>query len=135
MFSGSQPTDSALFGGSATQCPNFLSVQYAPNTWGTLTVGTSYDFATLNRGAGTPPQAVQTATAYTILSYWSTGTCAPVGSYWLRYSISITVQAVGQGNTLPSATYQEKVYTQVVVGSGSIAITGTSSGVGTWVGT
>jgi hypothetical protein len=98
-------------------------------------VGTSYDLATLNRGAGTPPQATFTATAYTILSYWSTGSCASSGTYWLRYGVSVTVQAVGQGNTLPSASYQEKVYTQVVIGPGTIAITGTSSAVGTWVGT
>jgi hypothetical protein len=135
MFYGSQPTDQALFSGSAVQCPNYSTATRDRGTWGpSLAVGTTYDYGTLNRGTGTPPQAVQTATSYTILSYWGQGNCATVGTYWVRYSISITVQAVGQGSTLPTATYTEKVYTQVVIGSGTIAITGTSSAVGTWVG-
>jgi hypothetical protein len=128
MFYGSQPTDSALLAGSSVQCPNYATAVRTPGQWGTLLIGTSYDYGTLNRGYGSGAQAVQTATSYTITSYWGQGPCAAVGIYWVRYSIMITIQAAGVGQ-LPSSTYTEKVYTQVTVSVGTITITGASSAV------
>lgn len=129
MFAGSQPTVQALLSGTSTQCPSFVTIQ-APTTFGTLQVGTQYNLGSLTSGGiGTPP--VLAATDYTILNVWSLGTCAPSGTYWLLFMITINIQAVGLGNTLPTASYSERVYTQVTIGAGTITIIGTSTAVGT----
>jgi len=127
LFYGSQPTIGALLSGTTTQC-SFFSVGLV--TWPNLNVGTKYNLGDRNGPAGS---AVISASASGIIN-WIGASCPTTGaSFWLKYQVSLTVQAQGIG-VLPYATYSQSVYTPISISAGSITLAGSSSAVVTWVG-
>lgn len=128
LFVGSQPTPQALLSGASTQC-SFFSVNLV--TWPSLNVGTKYNLGDRN-GASPAGSAVISTSASGIINWIAA--CPTTGaSFWLKYQVTLTVQAQGIG-VLPYATYSESVYTPISISAGSITLTGSSSAVISWLG-